>query len=282
MAFVFTVYPPSPDLRPFVHSYVGFAPLGPDAAAPGRLTDDGGQAFPLAAGDPMIDRLIPSVCVCLGYNLGDPFALDRGDRVVPFKERAHVVGPITRPGRMLLPDRAESFGVSFQPGWAQHFLGTPIDKLTDQFLALEHFWGAAARALEERLLAAPTAGERIRLLETELRRRLEAAPPPDRIVPAIADSVFRRRGATTVERLSAASGFTRQHLARKFRSGLGVSPKLFCRLVRFHYTLTRALIAPPDNWAAAALELGYYDQAHLIAEFKEFTGCTPTGFASLR
>ena len=52
--------------------------------------------------------------------------------------------------------------------------------------------------------------------------------------------------------------------------------------MRFHNTLTRALTAPPDNWAAAALELGYYDQAHLIAEFKEFTGCTPTGFAALR
>jgi AraC-like DNA-binding protein len=282
MEFVLTVYPPSPDLRPFVHSYVGFAPLGRDAAAPGRLTADGGQAFPLASGDPMIDRLIPSVCVCLDFNLGGPFALDRGDGVVPFKERAHVIGPITRPGRMLLPDRPESFGVSFQPGRAQHFLGTSIHELTDQFLALDHFWGAAARALEERLLAAPTARERIRLLETELRRRLEAAPPPDRIVPAIADEVFRCRGATTVERLSAASGLTRQHLARKFRCGLGVSPKLFCRLVRFHNTLTRALTAPPDNWAAAALELGYYDQAHLIAELKEFTGLTPTGLASLR
>jgi AraC-like DNA-binding protein len=281
MGFVFTVYPPSPDLRAFVHSYAGFAPLGPDNAAPGRFIDDGGQAFPLAPGDPMIDRLIPSVCVCLSVNLGDPFALDRGDRVVPFKERAHVIGPITRPGRMLLPDRAAWFGVSFQPGWAQQFLGTPIDKLTDQFLALEHFW-AAARMLEERLLAAPTARERIRLLETELRRRLEVAPPPDRIVPAIADDVFRRGGATTVERLSAASGFTRQHLARKFRCGLGLSPKLFCRLVRFQNTLTRALTSPPDNWAAAALELGYYDQAHLISEFKEFTGFTPTGFACLR
>src|SRR5690349_20062033 len=101
MGFVFTVYPPSPYLRPFVHSYLGFPPLGPHDVAPRRLTDDGGQAFLLAPGDPMIDRLIPSVCVSLGINLGDPLALDRGDRVVPFKERSQVNGPIPRPGKML-------------------------------------------------------------------------------------------------------------------------------------------------------------------------------------
>lgn len=61
-----------------------------------------------------------------------------------------------------------------------------------------------------------------------------------------------------------------------------VSPKLFCRLVRFQNTLTRALTSPPESWAGAALELGYYDQAHLITEFKEFTGFTPTEFAGLR
>jgi AraC-like DNA-binding protein len=140
--------------------------------------------------------------------------------------------------------------------------------------------GAQGRALEERLLEAPTARERIRLVEAELLRRL--APPPDRTVPAIADHILRRGGATSVARLSAACGFTRQHLARKFRHALGVSPKLFCRLVRFQNALTRAVTSPPDSWAAAALELGYYDQAHLIAEFKEFTGFTPAAFPTPR
>ena len=46
--------------------------------------------------------------------------------------------------------------------------------------------------------------------------------------------------------------------------------------------MARVTFCPPDNWAAAALELGYYDQAHLIAEFKEFTGYTPTGFPVVR
>jgi len=183
---------------------------------------------------------------------------------------------------MRLPERVEALGVSFQPGYAHHFFRVRADALTDEFLALEHFWGAAGRALQERLLRARTVREKIRLVEAELLRRLAAAPPPDRTVPALADHVWRRQGGTTVAALSAASGFTRQHLARKFRHSLGVSPKLFCRLVRFQNALTRVLLSPPDDWAAAAVDLGYYDQAHLIAEFKEFTGYTPTGFPVAR
>jgi AraC-like DNA-binding protein len=230
----------------------------------------------------MVDRLIPSACTFLNFNLGDPFALCRADGEVPIKDRAHVIGPVTRPGRLRLPDRVEHFVVSFNPGYAQHFLEVPADELTDRFLALEHFWGASGRTLADRLLEAPTVQERIRLVEAELLRRLSAAPPPDRTVPAITDRILRHQGVTSIDRLSAECGFTRQHLARRFRQQVGVSPKLFCRLVRFQNTLTRVLMTPPDDWVAAALELGYYDQAHLIAEFKEFTGSTPTGFASLR
>jgi AraC-like DNA-binding protein len=282
MGFVFTVYPPSPALRPFVHSYCSFAPAGREAPGGRRPLDPEGREFPMAAGDPMVDGVFPSACVFLSFNLGDPFGLARGGGEVPVEGRAHVIGPVTRPGRMQLSGRVEFFGMSFHAGCAHPFLRVPADELTDQFLALEHVWGARGRALEERLLEAPTAWERIRLVEAELLRRLTAAPPPDRTVPAIADHILRHGGATSVTRLSAACGFTRQHLARKFRHALGVSPKLFCRLVRFQNALTRALTSPPDRWAAAALELGYYDQAHLIAEFKEFTGFTPTAFPSLR
>jgi AraC-like DNA-binding protein len=281
MSLLFTVYDPSPALRPFVHSYAHSVSLAP-CAAPPRLAGEGGSAFVLPPGDPMADRLFPSACVFLNFNLGDPVALARRDGDMPLPEGAHVLGPVTRPGRMRLPQRVEALCVGFQPGYAHHFLRTRADELTDELLALEHFWGADGRMLQERLLQAPTVREKICLVEAELLRRLASASPPDRMVPAIADLVLRCQGVTTVAALSAASGFTRQHLARKFRHSLGVSPKLFCRLVRFQSALTRVLLSPPDNWAAAAVDLGYYDQSHLIAELKEFTGYTPTGILAAR
>jgi AraC-like DNA-binding protein len=282
MRLLYTEYQPSPELRPFVHSYGSFTSLSPDAAAARRLPGNGACEYVFAPGDPMIDRVFGCVQMSLNFNLGDPFAFSRADEELPVTEPAHVFGAVTRPGRMRLPDRVEFFGVIFRPGCAQPFLGVPAGELTDQVLGLEHLWGTQGRALAERLSEARTTLDRARLVEAELRHRLAAAPRVDRTVPAIAEHVLRHPGTWSVERLSAVCGFTRQHLARKFRDGLGVSPKLFCRLVRFQNTFTRVSVCPPDNWAAAALELGYYDQAHLIAEFKEFTGFTPTGFAALR
>jgi AraC-like DNA-binding protein len=276
LMFAFTEYPPSPPLRAFVHSYGCFASLDP-AAVPHDVATTS-----LDAADPLMDRVIPAVHVMLNFNLAGPFALCRAGGPELLKERAHVIGPVTRPGRMQLPERVAFLGVCFHPGCAQLFFGVPADELTDQFLALEDVWGAVGRALPERLLEARSVQEMIGHVEAELLRRLAAARQPDQLVRALAEGILRCRGRTTVERLSAACGFTRQHLARRFRRCLGVGPKLFCRLVRFENTLARVTCAPPHDWASAALELGYYDQAHLIAEFKEFTGLTPTAFASRR
>jgi AraC-like DNA-binding protein len=235
-----------------------------------------------ADGDPLADRVLPCANVVLNFNLGDPFGLSHGGPAVLRGEPAHVIGPVTRPARMHLADRAAFFGVIFHPGGAEHFLRTPIHELTDQFLALDDLWGTAGRALQARVLEAATMTQRVRLVEDELRRRLAATRHPDRTVSTLAGHVARQGGLTTVARLSAASGFTRQHLARTFRRAMGVSPKLYCRLVRFQHAMIHALGPPPHDWAAAAARLGYYDQAHLIAEFKEFTGLTPATFASGR
>src|SRR5712692_3575791 len=112
MSFLYTEYPPSPALRPFVHSYNRFASTGPGEEACGSL---------LAADDPLVDRVFACAYTFLSFNFGDPFP-PPGNGSAPIKERSHVVGATTRPGSMPVPARAELFGVSFRPGWAHHFL----------------------------------------------------------------------------------------------------------------------------------------------------------------
>jgi AraC-like DNA-binding protein len=282
MGFLYTEYPPSPALRPFVHSYGCFASADPEDAGLRTPGERAACEFRFEPGDPLVDTLIPAPGVTLNFNLSGPFALCDGGRDVPMRELGHVVGPITRPGLLRLPGRIAFFAVCFHPGCASAFLQAPAVELTDRFLDLEHFWGARGRVLAERIREARGVRERLRLVEEELSQRLAEGPRPDRSVPAIAAEVLRSGGATSVERLSARCGFTRQHLARKFRDCLGVSPKMLCRMARFQAAMTRMAAAPTGDWAAAALELGYFDQSHLIAEFKEFTGFTPAAFAALR
>ena len=76
--------------------------------------------------------------------------------------------------------------------------------------------------------------------------------------------------------LAPALGVTRQHLARAFARHVGVPPKMFARVARVRRALATARVATSVDWAALALDVGYYDQAHLAGEVRELTGRTPS------
>ena len=70
-------------------------------------------------------------------------------------------------------------------------------------------------------------------------------------------------------------GVSERHLRRVFRDAVGVSPKAFARLTRFRHAVRAARERTPASWASIAAAAGYYDQAHLIAEFRAIAGVTP-------
>ena len=94
-------------------------------------------------------------------------------------------------------------------------------------------------------------------------------------VPNLAWHVLRLRGRVSVETLADAAGVSRQHLTRVFREQVGLSPKLYCRLARFQAGLRYVVPGCHVEWAQAAVQLGYADQSHMIAEFREFSSATP-------
>jgi AraC-like DNA-binding protein len=86
--------------------------------------------------------------------------------------------------------------------------------------------------------------------------------------------ICRQGGRIDVARVAGSLGVTRQHLARRFATHVGVTPKTFCRVVRL-WRLLRRTAGGRVNWAGLAAELGYSDQPHLVAEFRRLTGVTP-------
>ncbi|HUP61023.1 MAG TPA: AraC family transcriptional regulator [Thermoanaerobaculia bacterium] len=108
------------------------------------------------------------------------------------------------------------------------------------------------------------------LLETELIRRLR--PSRDARVDAAVDRIIA--GADRVDAIARELGISRQHLARQFQHHVGVSPKTFARVMRFR----RLLASGEGDWAGLAARHGYYDQSHLIADFRELAGTTPGAF----
>jgi AraC-like DNA-binding protein len=179
-------------------------------------------------------------------------------------DSAFVVGTMTRP----LEARTfpGMFGIRFRPGCAALVLRAPLTTVTDALVPL--------RDVTRRFPAVNPV--RIESVEVALRSLL-ADVKPDRRVAAAVEVIIRSGGQATIERVAAAAGVSRQHLARAFAYHVGVSPKTFARVVRFRRALK---LARTGNraWADLAAELGYFDQSHLIAEFREFAGDTPVPF----
>lgn len=153
-------------------------------------------------------------------------------------------------------------------------LQMPMDKLINQVFPLETILGADARRLGETLLYARNCDERIALLDAALAHHFARCVPLS-AQQAWALSLLRHRPDLDIAEIAREIGWSRKHLAERTKDAVGVGPRSFRRLLRFQL-LTDSLrgISKPD-WARLALEAGYYDQSHLIREFREFAELTP-------
>ena len=111
-------------------------------------------------------------------------------------------------------------------------------------------------------------------------RRHEAGRA-DRLTRAAVGLIECSGGALRVEELAQSLGVSRQHLALQFRERVGLNTKTFAMVCRFRRAsaAVRELRGAAVDWAAMAGEWGYYDQSHLIHEFRMFAGETPEAFA---
>jgi AraC-like DNA-binding protein len=142
-------------------------------------------------------------------------------------------------------------------------------------VALEELWGdVATQRLCARLADARDTVSAAAILESAIAERLGVADGRSRRAPLALAAADRLTGAS-VGTVAVELGVSERHLRRVFHDAVGVSPKAFAKLVRFHRALHAAREDARLSWAAIAATAGYYDQAHLIAEFRTIAGVTP-------
>jgi AraC-like DNA-binding protein len=170
--------------------------------------------------------------------------------------------------------------VLLAPLGAYRLLGVPMDELSGRLVDLAEVLGAAGRRLGEQLREAPTWRQRFTLLDRFLLRRLEAGPRPAPEVGRAWERLLATGGAVPIAQLAGEVGWSHKHLIAKFRQQVGLRPKTAARLVRFERVLDRLDERQRLDWGLVAREAGYADQAHLIRDFHQFTGTTPTAYVA--
>ena len=195
-------------------------------------------------------RVLPDACQDIIYQRGSLIA----------------VGALTR--AQVFNGADTVWGIRFHPGMSRLYLKTPGHLLTDSAIELSHLWGSRGRQLERRL---SDESKFVELLSEALEPISET--PCQRMLRW----VTQQGGRVKMDDLAGHAGLSTRHLRRVFLEQTGLSPKMFCRVVRF-----RALVhhvVGSKNWAGLALDHGYYDQSHLANEFKELSGITMADFS---
>jgi AraC-like DNA-binding protein len=177
-------------------------------------------------------------------------------------------------------EHASVIGAHFKPGGAFPFLDMPAGELADLHVDLETLWGRGiAIALRERLCAAPTPEQRFSILERALLSHLfRPLQHHHAVSTALHAFISSNDGNWMLGPLARRIGISQRRFIQVFSDEVGITPKLFCRIQRFHLALSALQGSGSVNWARIAAESGYFDQSHLIKDFVAFSGLTPADY----
>jgi AraC-like DNA-binding protein len=195
-------------------------------------------------------------------------AARRGLDVYAFgvRERVH---------RKLLRGGQRTVSARLPLGTAEAVLGVPANAMSGRVVELEELWGdAEVRRLLDRLAGARDTAHAASVLESAVIERVSKAgerSPRERLALEAAE----RLSSAAVSAVAADLGVSERNLRRVFLETVGIGPKTFAKLMRFQRALHAAREERQVGWANIAAIAGYYDQAHLIAEFNAIAGVTP-------
>jgi transcriptional regulator GlxA family with amidase domain len=150
-----------------------------------------------------------------------------------------------------------------------------MNELADQDYEAHAVLGVFASDLEQRLGNCISFDQRVREANDFLLRRSASISGCDGIT-AVASQIVRSGGNASIPALATMTGLSMRQVERRSLHEVGTPPKLYARIARFEAALDTKARSTTKSWTDVAHEFGYYDQMHMIHDFEDFTGETPT------
>jgi AraC-like DNA-binding protein len=236
------------------------------------------------SGEPHQSRALPRGAATVIIDVGgrqrvDFFAADGRTRLdVP---PAFIAGAGTRSYVTQIDAAQAVLTIHFRPAGALPFTGVPLGELENSCIGLADLWGPHGTALHERLTAARAATRRVALVESFLLSRMQRHDlQPRRDVVAVL-AAMEDDPSMRVSNAREFTGLSPKRLTAAFRAEVGLAPKAYLRVRRLQAALLR-LETGGARGATIAADLGYFDQAHFVREFRSFTAMTPSQYVDRR
>jgi AraC-like DNA-binding protein len=232
-----------------------------------------------AAAEPQRQRIVPDGCIEMAFILGDDIKRYTSKNEFILQPRAMVLGQTIEPFYIEPTGYVDTFAIRFYPYGFANFVTLPIIDLANKETPIASLFGEqTSKELEDKIIHAKDIKQRIGIIEDFLLSKLNDQSTVDNIVRTTIDALLATNGSARIKTILKEDLSKRRQLERKFKKQIGISPKQLGKVIRLQSALKILLNRKTESLTNIAYESEYYDQAHFIKDFKEFTGTNPNKF----
>lgn len=232
-----------------------------------------------AGENPQRQRIIPDGCIEMAFILGDDIKRYTSEDEFILQPRAMVLGQTMEPFYIEPTGYVNTFAVRFYPYGFANFITIPAKNLANKETPIALLFGEKpAKELEQKVVQAADIKGRIAIIERFLWDQFKNKATIDKIVKSTIDAILATKGSIPINAILKEDLTKRRQLERKFLKQIGISPKQLGKVIRLQTALRMLLNQPSESLTQIAYDSEYYDQAHFIKDFKEFTGINPKEF----
>lgn len=226
------------------------------------------------------ERIFPDGCIELIFNYSDRWKKYDNDTDFHVQEPCFIHGQLKTYFELEATGNIGVFSARMHPAGLQPFIDFDVDTFTGNTLTMTQVWGKDGKILEKNMLACNSNEERIEILETFLLSKRQELKIDNTPVEYCVDAMIKSVGSISIDELAENLSISKRQLERRFTAAVGISPKLFARITRFQNILQLIENKEFKSFTTVAYEGGFYDQAHFIKDFKDFTGLNPKQYFS--
>ncbi|UZR98160.1 AraC family transcriptional regulator [Chondrinema litorale] len=224
-------------------------------------------------------RIVPDGTIEMAFILGDDIKRYTSEDEFILQPRAMLLGQTIEPFYIEPTGYVNTFAIRFYPYGFANFVNVPIKTLANKETPISVLFGdITSEKLEKAIIEATNTAQRIEIIEKFLLQKLSEQTTVDQIVKLTIDALLSTKGKTSISDILKADLSKRRQLERKFVQQIGISPKQLGKVIRLQSALKMMLNEEAASLTNIAYESEYYDQAHFIKDFKEFTGISPKEF----
>lgn len=222
-----------------------------------------------------IQRIVPSGLPELIFYFEDKPQSNDDTKTVT--ENSLITGQLNKYYDLTISGRISLFSIIFKPLGLSAFLDIPASELFDKNIPLKYLFKNNINEIENKLYAANTFDDKVKIIETyllQILKKKNANPDFERLNKCL-EQINVSKGHIDINSLASEACYSRRQFERQFLEMVGISPKKFLKIIRFQNAIYRKSRMGNIKLSGLTYECGYFDQAHMINDFKKLSGLTP-------